>query len=287
MCILFYRAYKGTRYNICIDKMVKVIDSFLYNGEPIVKYRLRMLELVVDEFIIVESRYTHSGIKKEFMWYEKHSDVFAPYAHKIRFVEIKEFPSMPSDWFASEHWWREHYQRDIIAEHVDTTQPCILICSDADELPNPDTLKNPSELYAHMSEPIFLQMKFFYYNLTWLKDEVWDKGFIVSDKFMKKHPLSVLRCHFPKQYALTNAGWHCGYFFSVKDLRRKIESFAHQEFNFDQYKNDAHVQDCIQNGKDIFMRENADMQKSEERDLPPYWEEIQQEMKELQSVTSW
>ena len=41
-----------------------VIDYVLYNGEPIIEFRLKYLNDYVDIFIIVESMYTHSGNKK-------------------------------------------------------------------------------------------------------------------------------------------------------------------------------------------------------------------------------
>jgi hypothetical protein len=40
-----------------------VIDYVLYNGEPIIEFRLKYLNKYVDMFIIVESLFTHSGNK--------------------------------------------------------------------------------------------------------------------------------------------------------------------------------------------------------------------------------
>jgi hypothetical protein len=41
-----------------------IYDYVIYNGEPIIEFRLNYLNDYVDRFIIVESIYTHSGIKK-------------------------------------------------------------------------------------------------------------------------------------------------------------------------------------------------------------------------------
>ena len=41
-----------------------VYDYVIYNGEPIIEFRLKYLNNYVDKFIIVESIYTHSGNKK-------------------------------------------------------------------------------------------------------------------------------------------------------------------------------------------------------------------------------
>ena len=42
-----------------------IYDYVLYNGEPIIEFRLKYLNDYVDYFIIVESIYTHSGKKKD------------------------------------------------------------------------------------------------------------------------------------------------------------------------------------------------------------------------------
>ena len=42
-----------------------VYDYIIYNGEPILEFRLEYLYHYVDRFVIVESIYTHSGNKKD------------------------------------------------------------------------------------------------------------------------------------------------------------------------------------------------------------------------------
>ncbi len=44
--------------------MLLVIDYVLYNGVPIVEFRIKYLNKYVDMLIIVESMFTHSGNKK-------------------------------------------------------------------------------------------------------------------------------------------------------------------------------------------------------------------------------
>ena len=46
-----------------------IFDYVLYNGEPIMEFRFEYLNNYVDRFIIVESIYTHSGIKKDDLYY--------------------------------------------------------------------------------------------------------------------------------------------------------------------------------------------------------------------------
>ena len=46
-----------------------VYDYIIYNGEPIIEFRLKYLNDYVDRFIIVESMYTHSGIIKDDIYF--------------------------------------------------------------------------------------------------------------------------------------------------------------------------------------------------------------------------
>ena len=48
-----------------------VYDYVIYNGEPIIEFRLKYLNDYVDRFIIVESIYTHSGNKKEDFYFNR------------------------------------------------------------------------------------------------------------------------------------------------------------------------------------------------------------------------
>lgn len=267
--------------------MVRVIDSFLYNGEPIVPYRLKLLDPVVDEFIITESTYTHSGKEKPFLWCEKNAHVFEPYKHKVRFIKIHEFPPMPDDWMKRSYsgfmknandWWRENYQRDVLSQAIDASQPFILICTDADEIPNPEVFKTRQHLYDQMVEPVYFQMMFFYYNFQWRKVDSWYHGYMVTDQTYKKDTLSNLRCYHPKRLIVPNGGWHCGYFFSIADLQRKIDSFAHQEWNHEKYKDAQHLKFCLDNGKDLYLRDNEDMVRHDGTGLPEGWQAVQEEM---------
>lgn len=274
-----------------MEVMVRIIDSFLYNGEPIVSFRLKLLDPIVDEFVVTECRFTHSGKEKPFLWCEKNADVFEPYMHKLRFIKIDEVPPMPEDWMKRSYsgfmknamdWWRENYQRDVIVDKLDASEPFILICTDADEIPNPNIFANRESLYSQMSDPVYMQMMFFYYNFTWRKKEPWYHGFLVTDKTYKKDTLSNLRCYHPKRLMIGNGGWHCGYFFSIADLQRKIDSFAHQEWNQVRYKEPKHLQYCLEQGKDLYLRDGEDMVMHDQTGLPEGWQEVQKEMLDIQ-----
>ncbi len=63
-----------------------IIDYVLYNGEPITEFRLKYLNEYVDKFIIVESIYTHSGKRKDDLYYNLNKDIFEEYENKFYFI---------------------------------------------------------------------------------------------------------------------------------------------------------------------------------------------------------
>jgi beta-1,4-mannosyl-glycoprotein beta-1,4-N-acetylglucosaminyltransferase len=70
-----------------------IYDYILYNGEPIIEFRLKYLNNYVDKFIIVESIYTHSGNKKDAFYFDINKDIFKEYENKIMFYPINYLPN--------------------------------------------------------------------------------------------------------------------------------------------------------------------------------------------------
>jgi len=65
-----------------------IYDYVIYNGEPIIEFRLKYLNDCVARFIIVESIYTHSGNKKEDFYFNMNKDIFEPYRKKYVFIHF-------------------------------------------------------------------------------------------------------------------------------------------------------------------------------------------------------
>jgi beta-1,4-mannosyl-glycoprotein beta-1,4-N-acetylglucosaminyltransferase len=72
---------------------MNIIEYILYNGEPIIEFRLKYLNKYVDKFIIVESIYTHSGKRKDDLYYNLNKDIFQEYEIKFLFHPIYNLPT--------------------------------------------------------------------------------------------------------------------------------------------------------------------------------------------------
>jgi hypothetical protein len=51
-----------------------------------------------------------------------------------------------------------------------------------------------------------------------------------------------------------NAGWHFSYLFSVGEIPKKLEAFAHAEFDTDYHKDTGRLKKCVDSNEDIFER---------------------------------
>jgi beta-1,4-mannosyl-glycoprotein beta-1,4-N-acetylglucosaminyltransferase len=222
-------------------------DVFCYNGEPIVALRLETLAPVVDRFVIVESRETFSGLIKDRLWKDVHADVFAPYADKIEWIVLDSLGE-------GDAWAREAAQRNAPTEWLrQQAPPYIALICDVDEIVSPDVVLQAKAHVGLFNTPVCLIMDFFYYNFEWQKPSKWYHAYVVNHEGLVGATLDTMRLH-AKERAIPDAGWHCSYFETAAHIRRKIESFSHQEHNVPAITSIEHITECMYNGVDLFNR---------------------------------
>ena len=76
-------------------------------------------------------------------------------------------------------------------------------------------------------------------------------------------------CWFHNFKIIENGGWHFGWIRDVSQMIEKLESFAHTEFNNDNFKNFDFIQECIEK-KVNFLNTNEKLKKIELNQLPEY-----------------
>jgi beta-1,4-mannosyl-glycoprotein beta-1,4-N-acetylglucosaminyltransferase len=244
--------------------MVAIIDVFPYNGEPIAELRLEYLATSsVTEFVIIESRFTHSGLPKPELYIEKYRDsVFRPYLNKIHFITIDEFPPEHNN----DSWSRERYQRDVAMDYITSKyDEYILMVCDVDEIPAKKVVNELSSRYFSFQYPTHFEMQFFYYNFKWIKKFSWFHAFCINDIGVRRSQnttLSDMRTG-PSMLYIPTAGWHASYFMNKSILANKLISFAHTECNTTAVNNTHNIETCIAEGRDIIGRGEAE-------DLLPY-----------------
>jgi hypothetical protein len=137
-----------------------IIDYGLYNGEPIIKFRLKYL----NKFISVESIYTHSGNKHNGLYFDINKDIFKEYEKKL----LYPIYSLPTEkdilnirnnnilYENKESWIYEIYTRDYIQKAIKVIfkflNPFLFFVCDVDEIPK-------KELYINIKIIIIYNMK--------------------------------------------------------------------------------------------------------------------------------
>jgi beta-1,4-mannosyl-glycoprotein beta-1,4-N-acetylglucosaminyltransferase len=234
---------------------MQIIDCFTFFNElKILELRLTELNDVVDHFILVESSKTFSNNEKP-LFYKDNKHLFEKFNDKIIHIIVDDLPE-------GDAWNREAFQRNAIQRGLNQLQldeTDIIIISDCDEIPNPALLEQIIE--NGMNEDIYaLCQDLYYYNLECKKPDPIDAAKIVKYQKLKElgGPNNV-RIYSPEYiHIFLNAGWHFSYFGGVDNIKYKIQSYSHQEFNTKEYL--ENLADKISEREDIFSRVDEDIE---------------------------
>jgi beta-1,4-mannosyl-glycoprotein beta-1,4-N-acetylglucosaminyltransferase len=280
---------------------MKIVDCFIfYNELQLLEYRLSILYNVVDYFIIVESRQTFVGKDKELL-YEINKNKFNKFKDKIIHIVVDlpyKYPNIDyknnkpfQNYNYNENgqqWMNEAFQRESLTEgfkQISFEDNDYIIVSDADEIPDPDTLNeikngkiSPFEIYK-------LKQDLYYYNLNSKREEMWTHPYIMSygffNKYKKDIEIPIEKCiYFEHGYKflinndermfltelrlnnsseisyLEKGGWHLTYFGNHQFIKNKYENFSHVEISTDR-KDLKKISDDIENHNKIGIKDNG------------------------------
>ena len=272
--------------------MKKVVDCFIfYNELTLLRYRLALLDPVVDHFVLVESRHTHVGNEKE-LYYDTNKEMsgLAEFAHKIVHVIVDDFPHQEGNLTAensSEIWQNENFQRIAIKRglaQLSLDDDDVFTICDLDEIPDP-TLLSALKTTPAISTSLYkngihgLEMDFYYYNLTCKFTNKWNQARVVrvgnvfrdGEITISTQDMRMLQPH----YSFRRAGWHLSYFGDAKFIQNKIQQFSHQELNTKSFTELDMITDRVQNARDLYDRTSSNIQTVALVDndyLPPMFE---------------
>ena len=243
---------------------MRIIDCFNYFDEDkILDLRLNILNDYVDQFVIVEAKEDHQGKKKKLNF--KISN-FRKFSKKINYIvqnkiEIDANLKIKKNW--SVNHLRDQSQRNYIINGIrNADSNDWIIISDIDEIPNPKSFHffNPKNKFA------FFKQKFFYYKFNllnkttpfWFGSRICVKKHLKSPQWLRSFKIKkrtiLNKLGFFNCQIINNGGWHFSFIKTPEQIIRKIEAFAHSEFNIKQFKNKNKILNKIQNNEDLFDR---------------------------------
>lgn len=229
---------------------MKIYDCFTYfNEEEMLRVRFEELGDIVDHFVIVEASETFTGKEKPF-YLDQLPDWAKKWEDKI--IRIKIHFNSPDLSTVQSPWEREHYQRNAIRFGLDKAEPDdIIIISDADEIVNSNII-NQLKL---VETPARLDVKQYFWNYNWQVPQHCNQGARpIAARFKDLEAQSCQELRAGTWYTIPDAGWHFSFFTDIENIKNKIESFAHTEYNLEEYKDDQEILRRISEGIDPFDR---------------------------------
>ena len=230
---------------------MKIFDCFMYFDEEIVlDVRLNTLDQFVDYFVIVESKFTHKGDKRDLKF---NPDKFEKFKNKIIYLVYNHQPSeiekinnedSPDEIARKSLWnaiYRENGQRNYIEKGLnEANENDIILISDVDEIPN---LKNIE--FKNISKKIILfKQNMFYYkfnlhlpNLIWTGTKGCRKKDLINPQWLRnikdrKYSFFRLDTFFSKNKyrsvrRIIDGGWHFTNNKNAEAIEHKLKSYLH------------------------------------------------------------
>jgi len=273
-----------------------IVDTFPFNKD-FNTFEIRLNELwdVVDKFIVVESAYTHSGLKKPLYLKDKFMSYKKYHSKLILISNTKKI-------YTQNARIREQFQRGLIDEQIKKLKLSakdLIIHSDCDEIPRANIIQ---ELAARCeSNRYLLELDDFVYFLN-LYQGKWTRCTVTSfDRFKgvqyarqnmyvghadkyTRYNLPLMRVpdywttrrylrflpiikYDPKLVRIEGGGWHFNNLFLSDDIIEKIKSFSHTELAKEIDLSISNISNLREKRKNIFT--NSDLKKVEINDSYP------------------
>jgi len=233
-----------------------IYDCFTFFNElDLLEIRLNILDEHVDYFVLAECEETFSGLKKP-LYYSENKSRFSKWNHKIIHHVNDKLETTNS-------FERAFHQKENIIKsigHLDDND--IVYYGDLDEIWKPQDVDD--KVYK------LHQLNYAYY-LNYRSSEKWIGTLVGRYKNIKDPGFNHLRAN-PTNFK-QDGGWHFTSMGGPDQIRKKLESYDHQEYNLSWIKET--IEQRMESGQDFVGRPHDWQGKPfsfrvDETDLPVY-----------------
>ncbi len=260
---------------------MRIFDCFMYfDEEMLLDVRLNTLNKFVDYFVIAESKFTHSGKKRNLNFninkFEKFKDkiIYLIYDKEDQGIEIINENDHKNDKARKTIMnavKRENGQRNYLQKGLDAAEnEDIILISDVDEIPNLiniDFANFKNKIIQFKQEMFYYKFNLVLPKLLWTGTKGCRKKNLISPQWLrniKDRKYSILRpdIFFSKKkysdiFFVKNGGWHFTNIKAPKDIKNKLSSYLHH-IEYDEKPLDVNEIENIINKKTAIYDLNLD-----------------------------
>jgi len=231
-----------------------IFDCFkFFNEFELIELRFMTLDSLVNYFVLVEANKTHTGKPKEFL-FEKKKYKYAKYLDKIIYVKVEDLP----DYSIDDIWLAENFQRNCIMRGLEgvAKKGDKIIISDADEIPNSETIRG----CLNLTNPVAMIQKLFYYYVNCLQNQPW-WGSALGTYGEFKVPQELRNMARGGSNLISNGGWHYSFMGGPEKIKIKVENIAESHLIINDVGSLNDIERKINTQQDLWGRGGYDVQK--------------------------
>ena len=219
-----------------------IYDIITYNGEEeMFEIRYNILKNYVDQFIVVEAPTTFKGDPKPIYFNKEYDKVRLIICEFGKNWELLKHTIKSQITEGKEAFCRAYYQKDWARHVVDIKDDDIVYFGDIDEIWTPQEVDDRAYKLEQIIYSGYLNQR---------TNEPWTGTVVTRGKNLCVG-LNELR-HYIK-LTKPNGGWHFTFQGGAQEIKRKLESYDHQEFNTNEIKNN--IESNLQQGTDFLNRQ--------------------------------
>jgi beta-1,4-mannosyl-glycoprotein beta-1,4-N-acetylglucosaminyltransferase len=271
-----------------------IYDCFAFFNElDLLEIRLNELDSVVDRFVLVEATRTFQKKPKP-LYFAENKQRFARFLPKIEHVVVDHYPHFFSKFRIPTAWDYDDHQKEQILQGLKNCRPeDVIIVSDVDEIPRPELITQ----FAHVPGIKVFKQRLYYYFLNCFIRKYpepipvengvmyWQGTVMLNYRDIKNIQKTRLnrgtRESNSKITVIPEGGWHFSYLGGVKKVIEKIEAYAHQEHNKDEFKDPDRILKVISQGGSLYGEKLDSEIVPIDASFPRFVQENQKALKEL------
>lgn len=224
-----------------------IYDCFNFLNEfELLDIRLNELDKIVDKFVLVESTVTFTNKPKP-LYFSENKNKYKKFLPKITHVIVKDSPNVIGN-----PWIIENFQLSAVVRGLKKCHPNdTILISCADEIPRSKKVVEWKDYPGR--HKVFLQDMYYYYlnNLNFNSPK-WKGTQMFSYKNLMSYSNAYVARFSPIDVVIPDGGWHFTFMGGVEQIRKKLFSYSHQEYNNPKYNTKEKILKAVMKGEDLF-----------------------------------